>query len=69
MMGSQLKTIRRRLELSVDEMARLLGAQGRTYYRYEKARRVPLTIERFVVTLLKNPSVLWAEIKELRSAD
>lgn len=66
MTGNDLKTIRIRLGLSVPEAAALLGLTKRTYYRQEAAGQINLTVARLVVTLLKTPDILWADIAGLR---
>lgn len=66
MTGEQLSNIRTRLGLSVPEMARLLGLTIRTYYRQEQARRIRLTVDRLLVTLLKTPDILWADVAGIR---
>ena len=66
MTGELLKQVRSRLGLSCEEMASLLGATLRTYYRFEKAQKIPLTTKRLVITLLKSPQVLNADITAMR---
>ncbi len=53
-----LKEIRAALSLGAGDMAQLLGIMPRTYYRYEGAQtKIPLTVERYLITLLKYPNV------------
>ena len=66
MTGDQLKHVRLTLKLSVDEMSALLGSPKRTYYRYERMDAIPLTVAKFVVTLLTYPHVINAEIAKVR---
>lgn len=63
-----LKTVRTRLGLTVAEMAVLLGAPLRSYYRWEKVG-APLTAGRLIVILLNNPQVLWAEITKIQQGN
>ena len=66
MTGDQLKHVRLTLKLSIAEMAELLGAPKRTYYRYERMLEIPSPAARFVVTLLTYPLVINAEIARIR---
>ena len=69
MTGDQLKHVRLTLKLSIAEMAALLGAPKRTYYRYERMLALPLTVAKFVVTLLTYPQVINAEIAKIRGGE
>ena len=66
--GKSLQTVRETLQLTRLQMAALLGiAVRRTYDRYENGQQiVPLTVQRLVVTLLKSPQVLNADIAEIK---
>lgn len=66
MTGAELAHVRTTLGLTVPQMAALLGANKRTYYRWEGAKRISLTAERLIVTLLKTPHLLWADIARIR---
>lgn len=65
MNGEQLRTICEKLGLSAPEMAKLLGASVRTYYRWEE-KGPPLTAYYLIVTLLKCPQVLHERIADIR---
>ena len=67
MTGDQLKHVRLTLNLSVGEMAQILGAPKRTYYRMERGVKIPSPVSKFVVTLLTYPSVINAEIAKVRA--
>jgi DNA-binding XRE family transcriptional regulator len=70
MKPATLKDIRAALDLGATPMADLLGVMPRTYYRYEAGTtKIPLTVERFLITLLKYPNVRNDAIAGVRHED
>lgn len=68
MKAEELARCQRYLELTVPQMAVLLGAQPRTYWRWIAGKtRIPGTVDALMVILLKYPQVRSDAVAAVRS--